>query len=116
MKLGVAARGDEGDPISTRAEVCDPASGKFGSTGSVSAAREIFTSTLLADGRVLVVGGNDGSGTILSSAELFDPTTGRFTGAASMSAGRSGQSATQLNDGRVLVAGGGPSFDELYEP
>jgi hypothetical protein len=82
----------------------------------MSVAREIFTATLLLDGRVLVVGGNDGNGISLASAELFDPKTGQFSSTGSMSAGRFGQDATPLADGTVLVTGGGPDAAELYQP
>jgi hypothetical protein len=54
------------------AELYDPTTGSFSSTGSMSAARGNQTATLLLDGRVLIVGGetNDGAAT---SAELYQP-------------------------------------------
>ena len=60
------------------------------------------TSTLLSDGRVLVLGGN----AILASAETYDPNSGRFSPAGSMTTAREGHSATLLANGRVLIAGG----------
>ena len=72
----------------------------------------------LADGRVLLVGG-EASGA-LATAELFDPATGTFSPAGSMTRPRSiGASATLLRDGRVLVVGGGADVGtsaELYDP
>jgi len=73
---------------------------------------------LLADGRVLVVGGYDG--VYLASAELYDPATGAWTAADSLAIGLSSHSATLLADGRVLLTGG-HSLDvlknaQIYDP
>ena len=92
----------------------------FVPTGSMTVGRDSHTATLLADGRVLVVGG-EGAGAA-ASAELYDPATGTFAKTGSPSVGRDVQSATLLADGRVLVAGGMGSGGnelasaELYDP
>ena len=44
-------------------------------TGSMAAARQSHSATVLTDGRVLVAGGQ-GLPAHLSSAELYDPTNG----------------------------------------
>ncbi len=52
----------------TRAE-----EGVWTSANSMAHARWAHTATLLPSGKVLVAGGQDGSGTDLTSAELYDP-------------------------------------------
>jgi hypothetical protein len=49
----------------------DPASGNWTVTGSLNAARDRHTATLLSNGSVLVAAG-DGSNSVLSSAELYE--------------------------------------------
>lgn len=76
------------------------------------------TTTLLADGKVLVAGGslsgtpyfitNSWRNTTLSStADLFDPSNETVVKVGSMTKGRVFHTATLLKDGRVLIAGGG---------
>jgi hypothetical protein len=66
--------------------------------------RSFHTATLMADGRVLVVGGiaNDA----LKTAEIFDPITDTWDWAASMAQARGLHATALLEDGRVLVVGG----------
>jgi hypothetical protein len=59
-------------PPLASAELYDPATGTFSPTGSMATGRQFHTATLLADGRVLVAGGADGSKDI-ASAELYQP-------------------------------------------
>ncbi|TLY41826.1 MAG: hypothetical protein E6K58_09180, partial [Nitrospirae bacterium] len=64
------------------------------------------TATVLADGRVLITGGRNGTG-VLASAELFDPATETFTAlSGQLTIPRAGHTATLLPDGRVLLLGG----------
>ncbi|MCX6390140.1 MAG: hypothetical protein NT122_05835, partial [Solirubrobacterales bacterium] len=57
------------------AELYDPASGTFTATGSMTVTRAYQTATLLPDGKVLIAGGDDGSGSSAASAELYTPTS-----------------------------------------
>lgn len=96
------------------AEIYDPATGEFRSTYGQSAhplARR--TATLLDDGTVLLVGGNNGpprQGTESLAgypfSETFDPTTGTFRPTADMTFGRTLHSASKLSNGTVLICGG----------
>lgn len=65
-----------------------------------------FTSTLLADGRVLITGGQDAQFNATPAALLYDPTTSTFTATGSMQTPRQSHTATLLPDGRVLIVGG----------
>jgi Galactose oxidase, central domain len=80
--------------------------GTFTNTGDMISSRSQHSATLLADGRVLIVGGMGGSSTELSSAELYDPDRGTFIRTGNMTTPRRGHTATLLADGKVLVAGG----------
>ncbi len=97
-----------------------------GGTGDLNRRRIGHTATLLADGRVLVTGGNtQGEGApagISRSAEIWDPASGSFRRLAQpMTAGRVYHSATRLPDGKVLIVGGHsadgePPLAELFDP
>jgi hypothetical protein len=105
---------------SNTAEVFDPASGTFMSLlpNTMTSARALHTATLMADGRVLLVGGFSGSA-VSATAEVADFSAGTFTSLpATMTVVRYYHTATLLSNGKVLIAGG--SFDtgtaELFDP
>ena len=72
---------------------------------SMAAERHGHTATRLADGRVLIAGGENSSG-VLNQTEIYDPAAGTFSAAGNMTTARVDHSATLLADGRVLIAGG----------
>jgi N-acetylneuraminic acid mutarotase len=69
-------------------------------------ARTGHAATLLANGTVLVEGGEDASGYTTAGAEIYDPADNTWRRAASLNVARHGHTATLLADGRVLVTGG----------
>jgi hypothetical protein len=106
------------------AEIYDPIAGTFTPIGTMTAARQGHTATVLPNGQVLIAGGskNIGFRSELASAEVFDPQTGRFRATGAMTMAREAHSATLLRDGRVLIAGGSPNgiattgSAEVYDP
>jgi hypothetical protein len=92
---------DPAVPALATAEIFDPASGTFATTGSVGTVRYIHTATLLSDEKVLVTGGLANASTPLSAIELFDPSNGTFTATADMGAARAFHTATLLADRRA---------------
>ena len=107
-------------PLSS-AELYDPATRTWSSTGNLSTTHggEEFTTTLLQNGKVLVVGGSPGFGAF-NSAELYDPATGTWSSTGNLIRGRLYHAATLLANGEVLVVGGENggllTSAELYNP
>jgi galactose oxidase-like protein len=101
-------------PVPQRtAEIYDPATGSWSSTQSMHLARIRPSSSLLPDGRVLVVGD---AGLNEQSAEVFDPRSGLWSATGKPAAGHSEAVAAQLRNGNVLVAGGtGETTAEVFD-
>jgi WD40 repeat protein len=103
--VGGLERGPFGEVLgpAMTAEVWDPTTTTFSDAGTADGPYAIPTATLLADGRVLVLGG----GPERTSALIWDPATGTFEPTGSLHEGRAGgQTATLLPDGSVLIIGG----------
>jgi hypothetical protein len=95
--------------------------GTFAPTGTMIQARSWHSATLLANGKVLLAGG-DTSATS-QTAELYDSVIGKFASGGTMIAGRYAHTGTLLADGRVLIAGGRPAGSltelasaEIFDP
>jgi hypothetical protein len=94
--------------------------GSWIATGSMITPRYGNIAVRLADGRVLVAGGEAKTGESLTSAEVYDPNTGTWSATGSMIHTTGAFPASLLSDGRVLVGdarnGDGNNGAELYDP
>ncbi|HSU90191.1 MAG TPA: kelch repeat-containing protein [Sporolactobacillaceae bacterium] len=111
--LIVGGISDESAGNTASAELYDPATGQFTSTGTMSMPREGHSATWLdpgvvtgaLGGKVLIAGGGE-TRAPSNTAEVYNPQTGTFTPAGTMSTPRMLQAAMLLSNGQVLVAGG----------
>jgi hypothetical protein len=123
---GLGTNGQGGFTPLASAEIYDPATAQWSSAGTLTNARYSHTLTLLADGRVLALGGSGGTtvqnAAPLASAEIYDPGTNSWTSASPMTLARTDHTATLLPNGQVLAAGGSVTSGdqtrsaELYNP
>jgi hypothetical protein len=96
----------ENDGSPGDAEVYDPAAGTFMFIGNTIAPHEFAAAVRLADGRVLITGGQLPGGSGNAGSDLYLPASGTFVFAGGMTTGRHNHTATLLPDGTVLIAGG----------
>ena len=106
--------------IYTSTEIYNPASETFTAAGNLTVKRHKHDATLLADGRVLIIGGSDerdGNGAY-RNAEIFNSANGTFTAVKNnMNTARYKLQGTAilLKNGKVLIAGGANQA-EVFNP
>jgi Galactose oxidase, central domain len=105
--------------IYSSAEIYDPATGRFSATGDMTRIRHKHEAVLLADRRVLIVGGADkrDGRPAYTSVEIYNPATGTFAATGDMNSPRYKLQGTVvlLSDGKVLIAGGA-NRAEVFDP
>ena len=88
------------------AELWDPSTQTWTSTGNLKDSRSGESVTVLLNGEALVAGGAGKYRSILSSAMLYDPSTNYWTLTGSLHQFRRNHTLTVLPNGRALAAGG----------
>ena len=117
---GVMFQKTHWDPVD-RVDVYIPLDRKWITASSLIDARSDHAAVALLDGRVMVIGGNQGP-RLLQSVEVYDGKKDQWTRVSPLPTPRTLLSAFTLKDGRVLVAGGldssGKATDTtyLYDP
>jgi murein DD-endopeptidase MepM/ murein hydrolase activator NlpD len=113
--------------VTETAELYDPTTSQFSTTGSMIFGRASHTATYLpaevtGRGSLVLIAGGALHGTALNSAEVYDPALGAFTRTVGdMTTGRVAHTATLLQNGKVLLVGGRQDTSilasaELYDP
>lgn len=112
----------ENDGLPADAEVYDPAAGTFTFIGNSVAPHEFAAGVRLADGTVLITGGQLPGGNGSAGSDLYLPASDTFAFAGNMTTARHEHTATLLNDGTVLIVGGYSVWPtptasaEIYKP
>lgn len=107
------AGGPNGDVSLASAEIFEPRQARWSNAESLAQGRSGHTATALADGGVLVAGGESvarGARRSLTGAEVFEPPGRKWRPAGEMRCPRSEQAAVLLGDGTVLVVAGDAAF------
>ena len=96
--------------------------GQWASTGAMQSARELNGQALMAQGKVLSIGGVDNKNNVLATAEVYSSSSRTWTLTGGMAQAREMFPAVVLTSGKVLVSGGlgtgsaALNGAELYDP
>jgi hypothetical protein len=101
---------------SDSADVFNPQAATFSPVNAMTTTRTMQAAVLLANGKVLIAGGQSSDTNFLLSAELFDPAHASFAATGSMHSAHAGAAATVLENGHALIAGGRSISADLYDP
>jgi len=106
---GIEATNDVSGTVLGSAELYDPVTNSWTTAAPLPFARARHTALLLADHRVLVIGGTDSaypaSTSYFPTAEIYDPAAQSWSLVGKMNSARVEATATLLPDNRVLVVG-----------
>ncbi|MGI6524726.1 MAG: kelch repeat-containing protein [Bdellovibrionota bacterium] len=117
--------GDNGTPLAVaeRLRYLSDETNIASSEQRLKAPRLNHASVLLANGKILLSGGRNASGTVLTSSEIYDTALTKSTAVADMLSPRQNHTLTLLPDGRVLAVGGESDLNgtllssaEIYNP
>jgi len=102
-----------GDQVVSTVEFYDPSNGSRSTSASQIPARSGFTATLLANGKVLVVGGT-ARDTTPAPPVIYDPASDSWSPAAPSPFTTGGQLAALLADGKVMIVPTSTLRDAAY--
>ena len=112
----IVAGGLTGVSAIKTAEVYNPITKTWSTTGPLGTARWSLDAITLDNGKALFAGGASAfsASAALASAELYDPATGTFSPTTNdLSVGRQGFGISRLNNGRILITGGNATGNNL---
>lgn len=112
---------DECNCAIAKAEIFDPANGRWSAVGDMRQARHYHAAVLLNSGEVLVTGGLIGTSPsdATTVTEIFDPATMRWRQVSNSPLARAQHTLSLLPNGHVLAVGSaaaGVRSTELYDP
>jgi N-acetylneuraminic acid mutarotase len=114
LVVGGRRNGYPGSPVEATVMLYDVERDETTSVTPLGRARAAHSATLMADGRVLVVGGWDGGA--LGDAEVLDPSTRTWSTLAGATP-RADHTATRLADGGVMLVGGAADGScQVFDP
>jgi hypothetical protein len=112
---GGVGSGTPSNVLVRSAELYDPATGTFTTTGDMITGRNSPLLTTLPDGKILVSNGHDSvtgtTGAPIQSIEIYDPATGIFTGAGDTLVAQNFNRVTRLDSGKIIFVGGQTTAD-----
>ncbi|MFA6317154.1 MAG: kelch repeat-containing protein, partial [Elusimicrobiota bacterium] len=107
-------------PFSERFSVdCNPPTGCWGPAAPLWEGRAYHTATTMANGHVMIAGGNNGKNTeanrgFLNTSEIYDPSANRMTVGPNLTSRKASFAAALRNNGSVVIQGGLGNIPTTY--